>query len=508
MKRVAMGIMVIALGLILLPVQGQSAETPKMGGKLVVGQDIDAVGLDPYRTTAFASQNYFEQVYNALLQFDEKGNLRPELALSWENPDPKQHIFRLRQGVKFHDGKEFGAEDVKATFDRMLDPKTASPRLGIFNLIDRVEVADKYTARFVLKEPFAPLLNYLASPAHSAILSKRVIEGVDPNKVMIGTGPFQMAEYRPNDTMLLKKNPQYWEKGLPYLDELEIRLIKDASSRVAALRAKSVDYIWIMEPQLVQILMKEKGIQSATAPATARKRLYFNCTKAPFNNVKVRQALSSATDRKELIRVAVMGKGELTGPIPPPAGEFASPAEKLPFQDYDPERAKRLLAEAGHPKGFKTTIKVSTAHVIDQYVAQLIQRQWQKVGVQIDIVQVEWGTLLKDAIERNYDLIHLTDIWRPDPAEYLYYEVDFKKRAGFNNPEIEALVLEGLKALDHKKRVAIYHEIEKKLAEASPILFLFVRPQRFEFWRDYVKGYIPTPQTSRVHFKNTWIDKQ
>ncbi|MBW2305408.1 MAG: hypothetical protein JRG73_00625 [Deltaproteobacteria bacterium] len=507
MKKVTLIFMMIAVGLFLLTAQSDSAEKPKYGGKLVVGHDIDAVGLDPYKTTAWASYNYFEQFYNSLLQFDEKGSLQPDLAVSWENPDPKTYLFHLRKGVKFHDGKEFGAEDVKATFDRLLDPKTASFRRVSFKLVDRVEVVDKHTVRFILKEPFAPFLSYLGSKAHSAILSKDVIEKSDPNKVVIGTGAFQMVEFRPNDRMLLKKNPYYWEKGLPYLDELEIRLIKDASSRVAALRAKSVDYTWIIEPQLVKILMKEKGIKSGTAPATGRLRVFFNTTKPPFDNVKVRQALSSATDRKEIIRVTVMGKAELSGAIPPAAGDFASPPEKLPFYDYNPERAKKLLAEAGYPNGFKATAKVSAIHVIDQYAVQMLQRQWKKIGVDIEIIQVEWGQIIRDANSRNHQIILLTDIWRPDPDEYVVYDRDVKRRAGFSSPDLDKLVAEGLTTLDRSKRVTIYHEIERKMAEYSPILYVFARPQRFEFWQDYVKGYIPTPLASRIYFKKVWLDK-
>ncbi len=495
------------MGIFLLTSQIQATDQPKYGGKLVVGQDIDAVGLDPYKTTAFASLNYFEQVYNSLLQFDEKGALQPDLAVSWESPKPNIYVFRLRKDVKFHDGQEFTAEDVKATFDRLLDPKTASIRRVSFKLVEKVEVADKHTVRFILKEPYAPFLSYMGSPAHSAILSKKVIADSDPNKIIVGTGPFQMVEFRPNDTMLLKKNPQYWEKGLPYLGELEIRLIKDASSRVAALRAKSVDYTWLIEPQLVQILMKEKGIQSAIAASTGRKRIFFNCTKAPFNNVKVRQALSSATDRKELLRVTVLGKGDLSGPIPPAAGDYAYSPEKLPFYDYNPERAKKLLAEAGFPNGFKAQFKVSAAHVIDQYIAQMLQRQWKKIGVEIEIVQVEWGTIIRDTDERNYEISHMTDIWRPDPDEYIAYDQDIKRRAGFSSPDLEKMLLEGLTTLDHPKRVAIYHEIEKKIAEYAPVLYQYARPQRFEFWRDYVKGYVPTPQCSRVNLKKAWLEK-
>ena len=507
MKKTASVFLGITAGLFLLTGQIRAADQPKYGGKLVVGQDIDAVGLDPYKTTALASLNYFEQIYNSLLQFDAQGALQPELATSWENPNPTTYIFRLRKDVKFQDGKEFTAEDVKATFDRALDPKTGSARALTFKPVDRVEVVDKHTVRFILKEPFAPFLNYLASPAHSSILSKSVIEKSDPNQVVIGTGPFQMVEFRPNDTMLLKKNPQYWEKGLPYLDELEIRLIKDPSSRVAALRAKSVDHIWIMEPQLVQILMKEKGINSAMAASTARKRVFINCTKPPFNNVKVRQALSSATDRKELIRVTVMGKGELCGALPAAVGDYAFPAEKLPFYDYNPERAKKLLAEAGYPNGFKAQFKVSAAHITDQYAAQMLQRQWKKIGVEIDIVQVEWGTIIRNINEKNYEIGSMTDFWRPDPNEYIVYDWDIQARTGFKSPDLDKMTAEGLTTVDHKKRVALYHEIEKKIAEYSPILYIYAHPQRFEFWSDYVKGYVPLPQCSRVNLKKAWLDK-
>ena len=507
MKKTAILLLGIAVGLFMLEGPIQAADQPKYGGKLVIGQDIDAVGLDPYKTTAFASLNYFEQVYNSLLQFDAQGKLQPELATSWENPNPTTYVFRLRKDVKFHDGKELTAEDVKATFDRLLDPKVGSVRLITFKSIDRVEAVDKHTVRFTLKEPFAPFLNYLASPAHASILSKGVIESSDPNKVVIGTGPFQMVEFRPNDTMLLKKNPQYWEKGLPYLDELEIRLIKDPSSRVAALRARSVDHIWIMEPQLVQVLMKEKGIQSAMAASTARKRVFINCTKPPLNNVKVRQALSSATDRKELIRVTVMGKGELCGSLPAAVGDYAFPAEKLPLYDYNPDRARKLLVEAGYPKGFKAQFKVSASHITDQYAAQMLQGQWKKIGVEIDLVQVEWATLIKNINEKNYEIISGTDFWRPDPDEYLAYRWDIQTRTGFSSPDLDRMTAEGLTTVDHPKRVALYHEIEKKIAEYAPILYIYAHPQRFEFWRDSLKGYVPLPQCSRVNMKKAWLDR-
>ena len=500
-------LLVIAVGLFLIASTGYAAGQPKYGGKLTIGQDVDAVACDPCKTTAFASWNYYEHVYDSLLKFDEEANLKPNLATSWDTPDPKTVIFHLQKGVKFHNGEEFTAEDVKATFDRLLNPKSGCWQAKTFRLLDNVAVVDRFTVRFNLKEPFAPLLGYLGNCRYSAIMCKSVIEKEDPNKVMVGTGPFQLIEFRANDRMRLKKNPTYREKGLPYLDEMEIRLIKDASSRLAAIRSRSVDYTWIIEPQLVQILLKEKKVQSGMAPYTGKLQIYFNCSKPPFDNVKVRQAMSLATDRGEIIRVTIMGKAALSGAIPPAGGDFALPVEKLSFYEYNPDRAKKLLAEAGYPNGLKAQMKVSAAHPIDQYAAQVLQRQWKKVGVDINIVQQEWGTHLKDGNKRNHQIWVVARIWTPDPDEYIRYGIDFNRRAAFKTPEMDEMVKKGATTLDHNGRVKIYHEIQKYVAEQAPILYIYARPQRFEFWRDYVKGYTPTPPCSRFTVKRVWLDK-
>lgn len=508
MRKVAFLFVAIMVGLFLLAAETTFAQKPRHGGKLVIGHDVDAVGLDFHKSVSFASNNYYEQIYNSLLLFDEKGELQPDLAASWDNPDPKTYIFHLRKGVKFHNGNEFSAEDVKATFDRLMDPKTAAVRRANFRALKSVEVVDRYTVQFNLMEPFAPFISYMGDRRFSGIYCKDVIEKADPNNVVVGTGPFQLVEYRPNDRMLLKKNPNYWEKELPYLDELEIRLIKDASSRVAALRAKSVDYIWMVEPQLLPALMKEKDVQSgfSTFPPS-RLRVYFNNSKPPFDNVKVRQALSSATDRKEIIRVATMGMAKLSGPLPPSVGEFASPPEKLPFYDYNVERARKLLVEAGYPAGLKAKLKVTPSYPLDLYSAQLLQEQWKKIGVDIELVQVEWGTLLRDAATLNHEILMMWDAGKPDPDDYIRWDVDFNQRAGYQNPDVAKLVREAVITTDRSKRVPIYHEIERKLAELSPIIIAYAVPSFFEFWRDYVKGYVPHPLCYRIYTKQTWLDK-
>jgi peptide/nickel transport system substrate-binding protein len=349
----------------------------------------------------------------------------------------------------------------------------------------------------------------LASRYNCPILSKDVLENKDPNSVWVGTGPFQVVEYKPNNVMFFKRFPQYWMKGLPYLDEIEVRLIKDSSSRVAALRSGSVDYTWFEEVQPAMGFMNKKGYKTATAPSINRVELYINTTLStpPLNNVKVRQALSSATDRKEHIRVVLMGMGALTTDIPPGAGDFAADYEKLPFYDYNPERAKKLLAEAGYPNGFKLKCKVSEKHVIHQMSAQILQRQWKKIGVDLEIIRLDWANYSPTANKRHFEVIYHPGSWRPDPDGYVYWGRDKDTRCGLVDPKYKKLVEDSITTVDHAKRVAIYHEMQRYGAETVPMIYLFAKPGRFEFWKDYVKGYVPQASAGRTYFRQTWLDK-
>ena len=226
--------------------------TPKRGGVLTIGQDENPIGLDPHKTAAFSTTNIAEHIFSCLLRWDATvSRVEPDLAVAWENPDPQTFVFHLRDGVKFHNGDALTSDDVKFTFQRMVDPATRSPWSSIFSVIREIETPDPRTVVFRLANPFSPFLNYLATVRYTAIVSREdVRQRGDLVNGGAGTGPFMLEDFRPNSLIRLKRNPDYYEPGLPYLDGLDFRIIPDEGSRMAALRAGSVQLTWLSRPRL------------------------------------------------------------------------------------------------------------------------------------------------------------------------------------------------------------------------------------------------------------------
>jgi peptide/nickel transport system substrate-binding protein len=217
-----------------------SAETPKKGGWLTVATDSTAVGLDPALSITFSTFTFTEHVYDTLLRRNNKMELEPSLAVSWEQPDDLTYIFHLRKGVKFHNGSEMTSEDVAFTFNRILDPKTGSPAYSTFKSIDKVVALDKYTVKITLNKTMPAFLSYCGFTRTSAIVSKAEVEKHGTlQKNMIGTGPFKLQEYKHGVSATFVRNEDYWEPGLPYLDGFKFLVMKDEASRMAAIRRGS-----------------------------------------------------------------------------------------------------------------------------------------------------------------------------------------------------------------------------------------------------------------------------
>src|SRR6266446_7064240 len=260
--------LLIALALFASPLltPPAGAQTPKRGGTLVVGNDEDAVGLDPHLSVAFASSNYFEHVYSGLIRFNAKMELEGELASSWDIPDPRTYVFKLRKGIKFHNGREMTSEDVRYSIERIRDPKNGSVLRSVYATVERVETPDAYTVRLKLSKPDAALLGMLATRASYVVPKEEVEKHGTLQKDAVGTGPFKLAEYITGSHMRFVRNDQYFEAGLPYLDGFTIQVIKDESSRLAALRKGTVDLTWIKAPEIEELARKEKTIVSADTP--------------------------------------------------------------------------------------------------------------------------------------------------------------------------------------------------------------------------------------------------
>jgi peptide/nickel transport system substrate-binding protein len=482
-----------ALGLALfLGPAGVAAQEPVRGGALRYGTVTEVPGVDPHVYVGTAGKLITEAVYSNLLGFNQKGELVPALAESWENPDPLTFVFKLRRGVKFHKGQSFTARDVKFSLERILDPASGATLRSNLQGI-QIETPDDYTVRIRLKEPDATLAVVLGM-AETAILSEEWMK-TNPNiKVEAnGTGPFVLAEHDPKVRILLKRNPTFYERGLPYLDQAEIRMISNDGARVNALRSRAVDMIDFVPWKDIDALKKERGLE-VQAAGGAFMNLWFNTGKKPFDDPRVRRAVAFAIDREGISTAAFFGHGTpLYGPPTAPESWWYNGDFARAFS-YSKEKAKQLLTEAGYPNGFKIELAVYQGLAIYTQTAQIVQANLKEVGIDADIKLLEWATLVDRKSKGAYDfLIWGVNIKMPDPDGYAYYfgsdSTYWAKPVGFRDPKMEELLKTGRTTLDRTKRRAIYRDLEARILELSPWVFINWRDQA-EAYASPVKGFV------------------
>ncbi len=497
---------------VIIPSTTQAAE-PKRGGWLTVATDSTAVGLDPQITIAFSSATYFEHCYESLLGYNTNMELVPCLATSWEQPDPLTYVFHLRKGVKFHDGSDFTAKDVKFTFERMLDPKISSPRKPFFESINKIEMLDPYKIKFSMSEPYPPFLN-VAATWYGSILSKAAVEKHGSmQSVAIGTGPFKLKTYEHGVKGVFERFSDYWDKPKPYIDGFDFIVITDETSRIGALRKGTVDIGWVVAAQMAKLIEKEKDLKVLSSSAVRQQRLWFKVDKPPLDNIKVRQAISACIDRKEIIDTVMFGNAELSACIPTdckPYGLSQKEMANLPFYKQDYGLAKKLLAEAGYPNGFKFTL-ITSSHSPD-YIpcAEILQRQLLKAGIQMKIEQKDWGITLKTYRTGEFDAIMFAGVWYPDPEAYCAAQFHSKSSGnhfGYNDPKLDKLFDTQKTEVNLEKRVKIWREIQRHMAETAPCIYPYTSTARYEIVNKKVQNYYLLGNNSRIMLREAWLEK-
>lgn len=482
---------------------------PVSGGSLVVATNMDVVdGWDPTLATAWGSSLAMELVYGKLVQYDQKMQVVPDLAESWHRVDDLVYEVKLRQGVKWHDGVDFTAEDVKYSLERILDPSCLYR--SKIESIDRVEIVDKYTVRLHLKYPDGTLFANLADTGMSMV-PKHILEaGGDLRTKPIGTGPFMMVEHVPDSYIKYAKNPYYYEEGKPYLDEIVMRIIKDDSGKIAALRAGQVDLINLNDMQHVAELRKDPNLVVVANPSVTSVVLFGNMKRKPFDDIRVRKAISMAINREEILQVVGFGEGTLTGPIPPANAYWALPESEIKeAYKVDIEGAKRLLEEAGYPNGFKTTIQVNNTYPYTIPVGQVVQRQLGAVGIEVEIQTLEWGLVVDNTKKGNFDLQVRPAIGRGDPDLYtfeLFHTGSSRNYTGISVPELDELLEQGRATMEPEVRKQIYDEVQRLLLEYNPYYYLYAMNE-VDVHQTYVKNFQQMPNKSRHLWKNIWVDK-
>jgi peptide/nickel transport system substrate-binding protein len=485
-----------------------AAQTPKPGGTLISAQATEATGLDPQLVPALSRSRRSPLMYSQLVRFDETMTPRPELAESWEtSKDGLAWTFRLREGVKFHDGQEMTSADVKFTFDRLFEK---SPGKSDFIAVDRVEPAGKYAVKFTTKEPFAGLLAALGGFWGFIISEAGIKKHGDLNKAALGTGPFMLADWKVEQQLVLKKHPGYFKKGQPYVDELIVRTIPDEANIVAALRTGQIQHAFIEDNKNYNLLKDEKSLTGYRSSRLGYDYLNITATRGPLKDVRVRQAISWAVDRSQVLRVAAAGFGRLTAPATAPMRQWQLPEEAwMKYYKPDVEKAKKLMAEAGQSGGF--TVKCMVIPTFPTMVsgAPVIANQLKRIGITMEIENVEYAIWIKRWLAHDFDMTMNTTPGYADPDTAFFRALHSTKGQNWNSwsvPEMDALLEEGRRTVDQKKRKEIYDRVQIMILEQVPHLWLF-SADTVDFTQSYVKGFKQHPTALLYGLEGVWLDK-
>jgi peptide/nickel transport system substrate-binding protein len=474
---------------------------------LTLGVDQEVVGLDPNKVTAFSSFRRIDLLYNKLVTYDAGLHVVGDLAESWDNPDARTYVFHLRHGVRFHDGTEMTSDDVVFTLNRILDPKTASPGRSYLDAVDGVTALDRYTVRVHLAYPLASILSGLASGNAAIVEKAAVMKAGDLQKTEAGTGPFMLAEWVPDNYMRLVKNPHYFKRGLPKVDEVVFRIIPEQASLLAGLRSRSLDMATISDGSVVKQAMDEHALAVLQAPSLNLRIFSFNTTRKPFTDPRVRDAIAYAIDRQAIINAAEFGMGVVSGPIPAPDRVWALPVSNFPEYHVNLAKARQLLQEAG-AAGASFSITASPTYEGGLAVAQVIQSQLRAVGLNANITNVEWGQYINLWVKRDFDSMVELRGGDPDPDRFLYrtfYSTGAVNNFLFKDAAVDKLLDRGRVHVTVDERLPIYHDLERALVTDAPAVFLYT-PMETEVTQTYVKGFRIIPTGAINYLEQTSIE--
>jgi peptide/nickel transport system substrate-binding protein len=512
---------------------GTEAGTPRRGGSLRA-RGWDPVHFDPHLTRAFMTHTALSFVYNKLLRHKVGPDVppgtfivEPDLAERWETPDDTTYIFHLRQGVKWHNkppvnGRELVAEDVKFSFDRFLTVP-GNPERQLLESVDRVEVVDRYTVKFLLKEPFVWLLDILANAMCVWIVAPEVAQQYGDFKKVetaIGTGPFLLESYEPNVKTIFKRNPDYFRQGLPYIDAVEWLVVQDESTGLAMYRTGQLDTgpggNWTVRQEDLEALKKSHPhLRYQDMLAINSTTIWMRTDQPPFNDVRVRRAISQAVDRQALIE-AVYLRGEPSPAIGRGLAQWSLPVDQLGegarYYQYNPKEAKRLLAEAGYARGLKTQLTVSSGYGRDLIEAtQLVQRYLKDVSIEVELKVQEYGAYQATTGQGKFEGMAMGPFavaWEGDSALYGPYMPNQPRNRGHvNDPKLAAMVQAQRRTKDPEARKQILVDFQRYAAEQQYYVYLF-SVMITSSWQPYLKNFahnLTFDYGSRV--AEAWLDR-
>jgi len=445
---------------------------------LVMVIENSPTNLDPRVGLDGQSERIDELLFDDLCTRDEHLNVQPGLAERWEIPDPLTYVFHLHQGVKFHDGRPLTSRDVKWTFDSLLQGKIRSTKAAAYRLVDHIDALDDSTVVFHLKQPFATFLWNISDGAIGIVPDG---SGDEISRHPIGSGPFRFVSAEPDKEVIIERNDTYWGEK-PNLKRVRFAVIPDATTRALELRKGSADIaVTSLSGDTVLALEHETNLEVLRAPGTVLGYLAFNTRDPILKDVRVRQAMAYAIDRTVIIHYLLRDFARPAYSLLPP--ESWAYNGDVPRYDYNPQKARQLLEQAGYPAvngvRFHLTMKTSTEES-PRLVAAVLQQQLREVGIALDIRTFEFATFLSDVIRGAYQLHTLRWIGGnedPDIFEYVFHSAKFSPNGGnrtyYANPRVDLLIDQARGELDQTVRKQIYAEIQEVLAEDLPYINLW-----------------------------------
>jgi peptide/nickel transport system substrate-binding protein len=486
------------------------ASAQKQGGSITVGLELDIPGFDPLKVGVFdtSAEIAAAAIFDTLTYLDDKGEPQPKLALSWTHSDDyKSWTFKLRPGVKFHDGTPLNAQAVKENFDREKDPANKCRCAFYIAFIHDVQAPDELTVVYNLNDPSVNLPAIITIQGVNFVVQSPTAwktKGDDYSRNPVGTGPYILKSWAAGDRMVLERNPDYWNKGHPHLDRIVLKPLPDAQSRFASLQSGEADIIWDDEGDAdnIQRAQKDPTLTVHTYAGSGAAVNAFNTKVAPFDDVRVRQALVMAIDRKKMSQALTNG---LARPASNPYGDGSWVKCKddgaLP---YDVEKAKALIKDYGKPVDFKMIV---TATPRGRSLGQVLQQFWKKVGATMEIEQVDQATIPPRAFMRQFQLTpwRIIDLADPDVQMYANFHTGSPVAlANYSDPELDHLLEHARTTADVATRTEDYCAISR-LINKQAIWFWTFQNTYYAISSSRLKG-LPKMYSGVIDVSDVWME--
>jgi ABC-type transport system substrate-binding protein len=496
-----------------VPAAGAAAggKTPKRGGILKVALNQEANTVDPHKSRDIAGTQIKSMIYSQLIKYGRDLQIQPDLAERNENPDPTTYVFYLRKGVKFHDGADLTADDVVASYQRLLDPSIGSPVYVFIKGIDKITARDPNTVEFKLKGPQANFLASMALTGNYIAQKQKIAANVDFETDLVGTGPFKFISRTPGVETKVERNLNYFVPGLPYLDGITYRPVFDDPARMNALKSGDVDLSTYITWATMGDVEQSSQLALQSQKAGGYVEIDLRVDRPPLDNPKVRQAISYAIDRDALIKTATSGRGQscFGGPIPPWMWAYNKDLENL--YRFDPVKAKQLIQEAGAQGA---TIGLTTWPIDTELFGRpsvVVANYLKQVGLNAVLKPVSNAEWAQSRAEGNYQALvngNLYSIPDPDFVGTIWEKgSNITKANRFADAEIDGWLGQARTLGDQAQRKALYDKVQAKAMDLSPTIILFYREQGDGTQKD-VQGYqyLGNPGAFNT-LPETWLDR-